>query len=123
MSRKGTFGEDCAAGFLLDAGFAIVERNFRTPYGEIDIIAEDGTYIVFVEVKARASGRYGLPREAVTPVKRRRIVRTAMIYLSQHTVRKQPRFDVIEVLCDSAFARVLEVSHIKNAFEVSDEAF
>ena len=118
-------GENYAAGHLSDHGYEIVERNFRTPYGEIDIIAQDDTYIVFVEVKARGSGKYGLPRESITGNKRKRIVQTALLYLSAHPAERQPRFDVIEVLCDSAFVCVLELTHLKNAFtaEVNDETF
>lgn len=125
MNAKGVFGENYATGYLSDQGYEIVERNFRTPYGEIDIIAADDTYIVFVEVKARCSGKYGLPRDSITNNKRKRIVQTALLYLSGHTAGRQPRFDVVEILCNNAFTCVLELTHIKNAFtaEVNDEAF
>jgi len=117
MNRKGTFGENYAAGYLAERGYRIVERNFRTPSGEIDIIAHDATYIVFVEVKARRSQTYGTPREAVDWRKRKRLVEAAGLYLATHKTEYQPRFDVIEILTNDAFTRVLEITHLPNAFE------
>jgi putative endonuclease len=93
----------------------ILERNFRTPVGEIDIIAQKRAWLVFVEVKTRRGAAFGLPQEAVNLRKQRQIIRTAQWYLQQHRQAKlQPRFDVVAVLCQSDGR--IEISHIPNAF-------
>ena len=71
--RRGNLGEDFAAKYLQDEGYTILERNFNTRMGEIDIIAQKGKYIAFVEVKSRADDCLYLPREAVTHSKQRKI--------------------------------------------------
>lgn len=81
----GRAGEDLAAAYLEGRGMTIVERNFRCPRGEIDIIARDGDELVFVEVKTRRSLRLGSPLEAITPVKLVRIRRLVGIWLSRQT--------------------------------------
>ena len=74
-----------------------LERNYHCPYGETDIIAEDGQYIIFVEVKTRKSGAMVEGAEAVDTVKRKKLAQTAQAYLSEHPSGLQPRFDVILV--------------------------
>ena len=113
---KGAAGEVLAARYLRDNGYEILGANYRSRFGEIDIIATDGTYIIFTEVKARAKNSFYLPREAVTAVKQRRILKTAMLFLQQHPTKKQPRFDVIEVITEVGDPmKVCELNHIKNA--------
>lgn len=112
----GRDGEDIAASFLRDRGYVIRGRNYRQPYGEIDIIAEiDGT-LVFVEVKARTSTWGGRPFEAVDDRKQQRMIKAALHYMSAHRLHGRPaRFDVIGVLLPPG--RPPEIDHIANAFE------
>lgn len=102
-SRTGRISEEFAVRILGEAGYRVLERNFRTPAGEVDIIAEDGLTLCFVEVKSRASDAYGLPEEAVTSSKRSRIRRTAEAYLARSFPKAPPacRFDVVAVDLDA----------------------
>ena len=123
MTRQknlGNFGEDCAAKFLEEQGYTIVARNFRIRSAEIDIIAQiDGT-IVFVEVKARSNIRHGLPSEAVTIRKQKKIIEATGVFLQDENFCDCAcRFDVIEIILDGQ--RVVEINHIENAFEVVQE--
>lgn len=111
----GLEGEEKAAKYLKKQGYNIIAKNFQTRFGEIDIIAEDKEYIVFVEVKARSERSIAEPREFVDIRKQRKIIRTAEIYLSENTTEKQPRFDVVEVKKDKM---KIHINHIVNAFEV-----
>ncbi|HUJ79517.1 MAG TPA: YraN family protein [Nitrospiria bacterium] len=81
--RFGRESEGEAARHLQRAGYRIVARNYRTPFGEIDLVAYDGAMLAFVEVKARRSERFGAPHEAVTAEKRRRLTRAALAYLAR----------------------------------------
>ncbi len=91
--------EHMAAVYLQEKGYRILEKNYRRKTGEIDLIAEDGAYLVFVEVKYRRDDRKGEPQEAVTPLKQQRIMRTAQYYMvEQNRPEDTPcRFDVIAV--------------------------
>jgi putative endonuclease len=94
----GRYGEDVAARYLLAAGWEVVERNWRCPQGEIDIVALHGTELVVVEVKTRSSDRFGHPAEAVTAVKLARLRRLAAQWLDAHDLRPTSvRIDVIAV--------------------------
>ena len=123
MSRQknvGKLGEDCAAQFLEAAGYTIVARNFRIRSAEIDIIAQRDNLIVFVEVKARSSVRYGLPVEAVNFRKQKKIIEAAGVFLQDEKFCDCAcRFDVAEVYLNGE--RVEEINHIENAFEVTQE--
>jgi putative endonuclease len=101
--RPGREGEDAAAAYLRTRGYRILERNYRCPPGEIDIIAEHAGVLCFVEVKSRSSLAYGSPAEAVNRAKQRHITRAAAYYLQ---ARRQGadvacRFDVVAVVPDS----------------------
>ena len=98
-----------AVGYLQKKGYTIIECNFFTKHGEIDIIAKDSGYIVFVEVKRRQSNSFGYPREAMVARKIKKIQTVAAHYLEHTADTNQPRFDVIEILND-------RVEHIINAF-------
>lgn len=116
--RLGSWGEEQAAVFLRRRGMKVVARNLRTPVGEIDIIARDRRFLIFVEVKTRRSAACGAPAEAVGPVKQRQIIRTAQWYLLQNRHDKlQPRFDVVSVFAGSAPPRI---EHIEDAFGLDD---
>lgn len=94
----GKLGEDLACRELLRRGYAILDRRYRTRIGELDIVARDGETVVFVEVKARRSGRCGAPAEAVGPLKRRKLVQMAVDYVAHRRLERLPcRFDVVTV--------------------------
>jgi putative endonuclease len=97
----GKIGEDLAVGELERRGYAITARRYRTPCGEIDIVAECEGVLVFVEVKARADAEFGTAAEAVTRWKQRRLTRMANDYLTRERIVGQPcRFDVVTVMFD-----------------------
>ena len=83
--RFGSWGEKIAAQYLVTLGYQILTRNFRTPFGEIDLVAEFEGEIVFVEVKTRSSNRFGYPEDAITSKKILAIVQSAEFYLTAQT--------------------------------------
>ena len=117
--KTGDFGEEVAASLMRKKGFSIVERNYRSRYGEIDIIASDEQYIIFVEVKTRSTSAFGTPSLWVDKSKQKKITKTAFIYLESNQSDLQPRFDVVEVICDNITGAVVHTEHIENAFDVS----
>lgn len=111
---SGKRGEDAAAAFLKKKRFKIIARNYVDAGGEIDIIARDKKFIVFIEVKYRKSVEFEYPSEAVDLRKQRKIVRTAKMYLARNELTTSPcRFDVMEVVGEET----LICNHIENAFE------
>ena len=97
-SRLGALGETVAAAHLEAQGLKVVDCNFRTRYGEVDLIAEDSGTLVFVEVKTRRSLAFGAPEESVTPRKRARLAKVAAAYLQLHGLEQQNwRIDVVGV--------------------------
>jgi len=111
---EGTAGEDLAARYLEQHGFKIIERNYRFERGEIDLIAEEGDELVFVEVKARRSTLFGTPEDAVTEEKQEQVRSVADGYLFEHDIDNRPcRFDVIAIEFKNNNA---DIRHIKNAF-------
>ncbi len=114
-------GEKAAKAYLRGRGYTILEENYRTPLGEIDLIAREGDTLVFIEVKTRRSGLFGLPQEAVTAAKRHQIVKVAEYYLSRAgSPAADCRFDVVAVAL-SGEGRSPQCTLIPNAFSV-DEA-
>lgn len=97
---QGRLGEDEAARWLVRRGYRIVERNFTCKAGEIDVVAEDGDTLCFVEVKARANRTFGRAIEAISAQKQRRIARAASWYLTQHPTDRPCRFDVLAMDLD-----------------------
>ena len=115
--RLGRLGETAAAQALERAGLRVVERRYRRRVGEIDIIAERGELLVFVEVKTRQSVRYGTPGESITAAQRRRIARAALDYLTRRGFLARPcRFDVVEVYATNE--GITRVRHIEAAFQL-----
>jgi putative endonuclease len=112
--EAGLIGQNEAEKFLTGKGYRILERNYRVKSGEIDLIARDGEYIVFIEVKTRTNLLYGYPCEAVGGVKQRRIRQTALHYITRHRLSGDFRFDVVEVLKQKDGAP--EITHLENAF-------
>ncbi len=118
MPQNGTLGERYAAEYLQEQGYTILETNFHTRFGEIDIIAQRGDILAFVEVKTRAATMLGSPEAAVTPTKQKKLIMTALCYLQAHPVDLQPRFDVIAITTASKTAfKVVDILHLTNAFE------
>ncbi|MBE6620304.1 MAG: YraN family protein [Ruminococcaceae bacterium] len=119
-------GEDVAAKFLEQNGYTVIERNYRSGHREIDIIARDEQFLVFVEVKTRSCliperMAYGRPASAVSATKQKNIVAAARAYLRAHPDNiLQPRLDVIEVYLKKTVAgappQLLDIHHIRNAF-------
>lgn len=109
----GTKYESIAAEYLSQHGYKIIERNYRNPHGEIDILMEKDAMLIFVEVKFRSSNKYGIPLEAVDIWKQRRISKAALYYYSTHGYFENIacRFDVIAIYGDGT------IEHIENAFE------
>lgn len=111
----GARGEELAARHLVDMGMVIVERNWRSRYGELDIIAREGNTFVFVEVKTRSGNEYGTPGESVTFTKQLRIRRLAMAWLAvADGPWVQVRFDVVAIVVRRDEKPVL--THVKSAF-------
>jgi putative endonuclease len=109
--RKGFAGEEKAADYLRDLGYKILEQNWCSAMGEVDIIALDREALVFVEVKSRQDIRYGLPQQAVNRFKQRHIIKAALGYLkSRGIVDKDVRFDVVSISGD-------DIELIENAFQ------
>lgn len=111
----GNRGERVAADHLCRQGLRILARGYRTPYGEIDLVARDGDVLVFIEVKSR---RQGEPAEAVTAEKQRRLTLAALRFLTEHRLLDQVpcRFDVVAITWPDD-RRPPVVEHLKNAFE------
>ncbi len=111
----GALGESLAADYLSHHGYRILERNWRWTRGEIDLIAEKDGEIVFVEVKARRSHRYGTPQDAVTRAKQHKLIQSAYAYLEDsHRHRSPWRIDVV-ALDLHADGQVERLDHIENA--------
>ncbi|MBE6580044.1 MAG: YraN family protein [Ruminococcaceae bacterium] len=122
--KIGRKGERAAARLLRRSGYRVVAKNCYFGKNELDIVARDKQYIVFVEVKARTADTLldftARPSEAVDPEKRRRTVAAAICYLKQHPTPLCPRFDVVEVYFDRERRhRLLKINHIANAFTAS----
>ena len=112
----GRLGEEAAAKYLKRQGMKVIEKNLRTPVGEIDLIAKDKTTLAFVEVKTRRGNAFGSPAEAVGPRKQHQISQTAKWYLNDKGDQGlQPRFDVIAI---SVNGNDFQIDHIPDAFEV-----
>lgn len=112
----GRLGEDAAAQYLAGIGYAIVERNWRCRSGELDLVAECGECLVFVEVRTRSSARYGHPAESVEGRKQAQVRRLAQIYLQMKGSRNVPiRFDVVAVQIGRD-GEIGDILHIPNAF-------
>ncbi|UCE51582.1 MAG: YraN family protein [Desulfobacterales bacterium] len=115
----GEKGESIAVRYLKKKGYKILEKNYRTKLGEIDIIAKDKDTIVFVEVKSRRSWQFGNPKGAVTPAKQRKISKVALYYLKTNDrSNAKARFDVVTI---TATRDKSKIEIIKNAFELAYE--
>ncbi len=117
--KFGEKGESLAVWYLKKNGYKILEQNYRTKLGEIDIIAREKKTLVFVEVKTRRSLRYGSPKWAVTPKKQRTISMVALSYLkATHQTDARARFDVVAIISNQDEP---QVEIVKNAFDLAYE--
>lgn len=105
----GSEGERYAASYLRKNKYKIIETNFSSRFGEIDIIAKHKDTVVFIEVKKRKDDQYGGGAAAVTPAKQRKIILTAAEYMQRNSIQSAVRFDVIEIIDKT-------INHIVNAF-------
>ncbi len=119
MRRIGNIGEDYAVKLLKKRKYKILERNFTIRGGEIDIVAKDGDYLVFVEVKLRKSDDFGRPSEYVNYFKREHLKKAASMYMQRYEYTGLCRFDVVEMIGEvneKGKLKVKEVNLIENAF-------
>ncbi len=116
MNRRaaGARAEEMACAYLIGDGYEILARNVRLGRGEIDIVAQKGDVVAFVEVKARSTARFGTPAEAVTREKMRRIISAATAYAAAHDLFDwRLRFDVVELAAG-------KIRHIESAFDLTN---
>ena len=109
---KGRVGEDMACDFLLEKGYKILKRNHREGRAEIDVIAQDGHYLVFVEVKSRKNNKYGYPEEGVSKEQFTRISNAAQDYLGKVKWPGPFRFDIISI----TYGEDPELFHLEDVF-------
>lgn len=112
MNRSGAQAETLAADFLGGQGLQIIVRNYRSRYGEIDLIAREGTTVVFVEVRSRASETYGGAAASITAAKREKLVKTARHYLAGVSPLPPCRFDAVLITGEPP-----RIDWIRNAIE------
>jgi putative endonuclease len=113
----GGWGEARALDLLLERGYTLIQTQYTSRYGEIDIIVCDDEFVVFVEVKLRRDDKFGQAREFVSPAKQRRVRATAQMWLVANETELQPRFDVIEIYAPQGVKTAKPViNHLENAF-------
>ena len=112
----GKWGEALAAEYLRKKKYTILDAGFHTRYGELDLVAENKTHLVFVEVKLRKNADHGFAAEAVTKSKQRKIIGTAKFWARNKKIKKYIRFDVIEVYAPEGISDNYTINHIEGAF-------
>ena len=111
----GNLGEDIATKYLETLGYTIVERNFRSAYGEIDIICKKDNYLIFVEVKARKGLKFGQPNVSISLKKQKNIINSSLMYMSENNIIDENiRFDAILLF----LSENVEIEHIVDAFQL-----
>lgn len=114
----GAWGEAKAAEYLRKRKYEVVAARYHSRFGEIDLIAKDRKFLIFVEVKLRKSARFGRAAEYVNRGKQDRIRMTASIFLAQNPTELQPRFDVIEIYAPDGINTLRpEIIHLEDAFQ------
>lgn len=111
--QLGKEGEDAACYYLTQKGYTILRRNFRAGRAEIDIIAQDGDTIVFIEVKTRETDKYGDPEDAVSKAKQKMLTEGAEAYLETLDEPQESRYDIVSVILNQYKT---EVTHLEDAF-------
>ena len=120
QSKMGNWGEVFAAEKMKELGCRVLARNFQTRYGEIDIIAQQGECICFVEVRTRSEDYMVSPVESITPAKREKIIASAQIYLQKNPTELQPRFDVFSIVAKKN--KQPDYEFIPDAFELTSNS-
>lgn len=115
-NKTGLWGEIYASRYLRDNGYRIITANYRTRLGELDIVADDGKNVCFVEVKTRGTDPMLRPALAVDENKQQRLTAAALIFLKEYKTQLQPRFDVCEIILDENY-RVTDLNYIENAYD------
>lgn len=114
----GAWGEALAAEYLKKKKYTVEAANFRSRYGEIDLIVRNKKFLVFVEVKLRKSGTFAQALEYVDRHKQDKLRSTASYYLSQHPTNLQPRFDVVEIYApEGTLTKKPQIHHLEDAFQ------
>ena len=114
-NERGKWGEQQALSYLCKKGYTPVTRNFKSRFGEIDLIVKNSEFIVFTEVKVRKNTNFAHAREFVSSGKQNKIRTTANLYMSKRVTSLQPRFDVIEIYAKDEESKP-QINHIENAF-------
>ncbi len=115
--RLGKWGEGVAARFLQEKGYVLVATNYRCRWGEVDIVAQEGEELVFVEVRTRRGVEFGTPEESVTAAKARKLVATAQEFLLEHDqVNAGWRIDLIAIRLDGD-RKVQDITHLRHAVQ------
>lgn len=110
---KGRYGESLAREYIINKGYKVLEVNYTTKLGEVDIIALDKNIIAFIEVKTRTNKNFGYAYEAVNFRKQKKIINTSNVYMKHKNIKDiQIRYDIIEVYLE----RQIDINHIENAF-------
>lgn len=115
----GKIGENAAANYVLHCGYAIVERNYRTPFGEIDLVLQNSAgFVIFAEVKTRSSTSFGYPEEAVDHRKLNHMIRSANYYIDSKYQDPVPwRIDIIAILFSSNKKKIVDLKWFENVTE------
>ena len=116
MNSLGKLAELKACEYLRKKRYKLVDVNYSTRFGEIDLIMTKGKYLCFIEVKMRGSGSIASPAEFVDEAKQEKMAKTAALYLQKNPTQLQPRFDVVEVITEND--RIKSIKHLENAFEL-----
>ncbi len=116
--RLGKWGETEARRYLETKAYVLIERNFRVPEGEIDLVMQDGDIVVFIEVKTRTSDRFGAPEESVSAAKRKRLLRAAWAFLQERErVDASWRIDVVAIEASPNWT-IQRLDHYQSAFDI-----
>lgn len=113
-NETGTRGERIAEEYLVSKGFSILHRNWRAQHKEIDLIAQDGTELVFVEIKTRSGTGFGYPEESVSPAKQMHVRAGAEIFMDRNPSYSTARFDVVSITLRNG--AIEELRHLRDAF-------
>jgi putative endonuclease len=117
-TQLGNWGEELAGRFLEERGYCILDTNYRSRYGEVDIVAQDGEELVFVEVRTRHKGGFGAPEESLSPAKMRRLVTTCEDYLQRRSVENTDwRIDLVCVHLDRS-TEAPRIHHLRHAVQL-----
>ena len=114
MNSNGALAERAAANYLRKKRYKLLDFNYYTKFGEIDLIFKHKKSIVFVEVKARDSKHGVSPKAFVDRTKQEKIIKTAQYYLMKNNIKLSPRFDVVEVIYENN--EIKSIEHLENAF-------